>query len=229
MQALCPSWTLASLKELWASSPSLDSCCASWLQEAQKPNKATVEMLEVSTEPALQSTLCPVGPREAACRGCAWEWRRQPWGRVHCGCSLCPLGCTRKPAVIWPVPAGTAGCMTGRLVCPSSQVLTKFLLLALLCVCFAHWCGHVHAHYAVHELFSEKLEINVLRANTITACLSLKSARLWMHKKYFAFKCKELCTPSPLCTFCFVGRLVLLCLTLIRTPWKKLWFGCMKV
>lgn len=62
---------LAPLKELWVSSPSLDSCWASWLQEAQEPNKTTVEMLEVrglSTEHVLQSTLCLVGPRKAASR-----------------------------------------------------------------------------------------------------------------------------------------------------------------
>lgn len=33
-----------------------------------------------------------------------------------------------------------------------------------VCLSFVHWCGHAHAHYAVHELFLERLEVNVLCA-----------------------------------------------------------------
>lgn len=69
--------------------------------------------------------------------------------------------------MIWPVPAGIAGCMTGSVVCLSSRgcsFLTKFLSLAVLCMCFVGWCRHVHAHNAVHELLLKKLEMNVLCA-----------------------------------------------------------------
>lgn len=60
-------------------------------------------MLEVrglSTEHVLQSTLCLVGPRRAACHGCCdctlWAGAVQPWlgTQLHLrmgGCSVCPL------------------------------------------------------------------------------------------------------------------------------------------
>lgn len=33
-----------------------------------------------------------------------------------------------------------------------------------VCLSFVHWRGHVHAHYAVHKLFLERLEMHVLCA-----------------------------------------------------------------
>lgn len=137
------------------SSPSLDSCWASWLQEAQEPNKTTVEMLEVrglSTEHVLQSTLCLVGPRKAACHGCCdcalWADAVQPWLGTQVRLRMEPSTSGACALRLLCVPAGLHEKAYGDLaraswrsrlhawlVCPSSQVLTKFLLLALLCVC----------------------------------------------------------------------------------------------
>lgn len=123
-------------------------------------------MLEVwglSTEHVLQSTLCLVGPRRAACHGCCdctlWAGAVQPW-----------LGTQLHLRMEASIAAALCARWHSRL--HDGQACVPFwpsfnqvpFACTFVCLSFVHWRGHVHAHYAVHKLFLERLEMHVLCA-----------------------------------------------------------------